>query len=258
MKIFDEMKSIIRNCIWIAAVVSALAAASCQKDDTLRYGNVTMGNVVDGTFVSDQGNVFNVVEQTCRGKIDTMKRVIVSCDVLRMTDGKEGHYDVRLTSMSSVLTKDPVFLSEITDDDMLTKDPVHIKEMWQSGGYLNMYLVFPIEYGSRNPHMINLVLDDNAVSGNSYTFELRHNGFDEVWTEENKEYILAGAYVSFPVGNVISGDSAEVTLNWKWHKVVGSGYSLEVVDNTLEFNWTRDSFEQAPLSIETKTVTDIM
>ena len=49
----------------IAAAAMALAAASCQKDDTLYYNNLTMGNIVDGRFVSDQGNTFNIVDQTC-------------------------------------------------------------------------------------------------------------------------------------------------------------------------------------------------
>ncbi|MBQ7812287.1 MAG: hypothetical protein IJ394_07015 [Bacteroidales bacterium] len=252
------MKRIVRKIVYLAATALSLAAVSCQKDDTLRYGNVTMGNVVDGSFVSDQGNVFNVVEQQCSGKIDTMKRALVVCDVLRETEGVDGGYDVRLVSMMSVLDKNPVKLSEIEDDDALTKDPVHIKEIWYSGGYLNIYIMVPMEYGSRKPHLINLILDDNAVSGDSYTFELRHNGFGEVWSEENSDYILAGAYVSFPIGTLISGNSADITLNWKWHKAVGSGYSLEVIDKKLEFKWERGTFEQAPLSLASKAVPDIM
>lgn len=252
------MKRIVRNFVYVAALAFALAAVSCQKDDTLQYGNVTMGNVVDGSFVSDQGNSFNVVEQVCVGRIDTMKRAFVVCDVLRKTEGVEGCYDVRLTGLSSVLTKKPLVLSEIAEEEQKVQNPVRIKEMWYSGGYLNMYIMVPQKYGSKQPHLINLVLDDSATKGTSYTFELRHNGFGEVWSEENIDYVLAGAYVSFPIGNVISGDSAKVTLNWKWHKTVGSGYSLEIVDKSIEFDWKRESFEQAPLSLASKSVTDIM
>ena len=250
------MKKIIRKFIILAA--ASLAAVSCHKDDTLRYNNVTMGNVVAGSFISDQGNVFNVVEQTCPGRLDTMKRVILACDVLCETEGASDTYDVRLTKVTSVLDKEPVLLSSITDEDAKVTDPIHIEHIWHSGGYMNMQVIIPIPEGTRNPHMINLVLDDSASNGKSYEFELRHNAFGEIWTENSTEYILASAYVSFPIGNVISGDSAKVTLNWKWHKTVGSGYSLEVVDKSIEFEWKRESFEQAPLSLASKSVTDIM
>lgn len=67
------MKRMTKAIIAIAAGIAALAAASCSKDNTIRYNNATMGNVVNGKFTSDQGNRFNVVDQTCAGKLDTMK-----------------------------------------------------------------------------------------------------------------------------------------------------------------------------------------
>lgn len=245
--------------IFIYAVMAILpAAVSCQQDDTLMYHNVTMGNVVDGTFISDQGNTFNVVEQNCSGRIDTMKRAIMVCDVLNRTEGEENTYDVRMNSIHPVLSKTPLVLSEITDEEAMVTDPVHIRDIWYSGGYLNMYIVIPIPVTDSKSHLINLVVNDTESSGNSYSLELRHNGFGEVWTEESVDYILAGNYVSFPISNVFSGDSAEVTLKWKWHKPVGSGWTLEVVDNELKFNWKRESFEQAPTSLASKVATDIM
>ena len=68
------MNIITKTIAGIAAGIIALAAVSCSKDDTIRYNNATMGNIVDGRFVSDQGNIFNVMEQNCSGKLDTMKR----------------------------------------------------------------------------------------------------------------------------------------------------------------------------------------
>ncbi len=252
------MKNTVRNFLIFAATALLPAAVSCQQDDTLQYNNVTMGNVVEGTFISDQGNIFNVVEQDCIGKIDTMKRAIVVCDVLRKTEGEENTYDIRLTGMSSVLAKEPVILSDITDEDIMVTDPVHIREIWYSGGYLNMYLIFPFDHTVTRPHLINLVLDDTLSSGQDYTFELRHNAFGEVWSEEEETLPLGGAYVSFPIGKVIPGDSAQVTLKWKWHKEVNFGYTLETVDNEMKFEWKRTAFEQTPLSLATKTVTEIM
>lgn len=241
----------------IAAAALMSAAVSCQQDDTLRYNNITMGNVTAGRFVSDQGNIFNVVEQNCTEKIDTMKRALVVCDVLRKTEGMENEYDIRLNMVNNVLTKSPLVMSEITDEDAKVTDPVQIKEIWYSGGYLNIYIMIPVERGSTGRHLINLVVDDNLSTGDSYTLELRHNGFGEVWSEENPDYVLGGAYVSFPLGEVFSGNSAKVTLLWKWHKAAGSAWILDVEENKLEFEWTRGTFEQAPLSLASKA-TDIM
>ena len=251
------MKKIIRTFIILAAAAS-IAAVSCQKDDTLRYNNVTMGNVVDGSFISDQGNVFNVVEQTCPGRLDTMKRAILACDVLRETEGATGTYDVRLTKVTSVLDKEPVLLSGITDEDAKVTDPIHIEHIWHSGGYMNLQVIIPIPYDTRNPHMINLVLDDSASKGKSYVFELRHNAFGEIWTENSTDYILASAYVSFPIGKVISGNSAEISIKWRSHKTAGNAWTLEVIDRALEYGWSRDEFEQAPLDMASKAASDIM
>ena len=114
------MKSIVKNFITIAAIVASLAVVSCHKDDTLRYNNVTMGNVVAGSFISDQGNTFNVVEQTCSGRLDTLERAIILCDILYQEEG--GDYAVRLNNFQKVLTKTPVKASETTDENILKRD----------------------------------------------------------------------------------------------------------------------------------------
>lgn len=48
--------------IFIAAIAAVSVISSCKKDDTLQYNNATMGNIVEGRFVSDQGNIFNVAD----------------------------------------------------------------------------------------------------------------------------------------------------------------------------------------------------
>ena len=111
----------------IVAAAMALAAASCQKDDTLYYNNLTMGNIVDGRFVSDQGNTFNIVDQTCEGKLDTMDRVITLCDVLNVTSGMEKEYDVRLRDYAPVLTKNAVKSEEAVSEEISVTDPIYIE-----------------------------------------------------------------------------------------------------------------------------------
>ena len=101
---------------FICIAAAAVAAVSCQKDDTLQYNNLTMGNIVEGKFVSDQGNVFNIVDQSCIGELGKEKRAMVLCDVLNQTDGGAANeYDVRLTNFTRVLEKDAVALESATE-----------------------------------------------------------------------------------------------------------------------------------------------
>ena len=152
----------------ISVFILCAGAVSCKKDTTLQYNNLTMGNVTEGLFTSDQGNIFNVVEQdrACYGRLDTMKRAIILCDVLnKTTGGQENEYDVRLTAMSPVKVKDIILddkVEDITpnakensvesteegtdegnDQNVYREDPVTISQVWISGGYINMYVTLP-------------------------------------------------------------------------------------------------------------------
>lgn len=237
----------ISGIIIAAAALLLSAATSCQKDDTLRYGNVTMGNVVNGRFVSDQGNIFNVVDQTCAGKLEELDRAIISCDVLKKVNGAENEYDVRLNQMASVFTKAPVKAAEITDEDALVQNPIYVDLVWFAGGYANMYIIFMVKEGSEQAHLINFVLEE--ASDGSYVFNLRHNAFGELPQEGADEgFVLAGTYVSFPLSGLITEDTADITIRYDWYKSAGVGLTTEIEENTIEYTWNRSGFEQAPAS----------
>ena len=122
------MLNIRKSFIFLAAILS-FAAVSCQLDDTLYYNNLTMGNIVDGKFLSDQGNIFNIVEQQCSGNIAKEKRAIVICDVLNETEGATKEYEVRLRQFASVLEKNAILAAEATEEELLAA-----KVMEQNGG----------------------------------------------------------------------------------------------------------------------------
>ena len=175
----EKMKRITKVIIAIAAGITALAAASCTKDNTIRYNNATMGNVVNGKFTSDQGNIFNVIEQTCQGKLDTMERAFVICDILNNTEGTENQYDVRLNYLASVLTKNAILGSGITEENELTNDPILLQTYWVSGGYTNIYLAVPVAVDSKVKHTINFIYDDAEQTEGTYTFSIRHDNNGE-------------------------------------------------------------------------------
>lgn len=242
--------------IFIAALAATSFIVSCQKDDTLQYNNATMGNIVDGRFVSDQGNIFNVVDQTCPGELPAMERAFVICDVLHRTaGGQNNEYDVRVNQIATVLTKDVVPHTDTTEE-MLIQDPVHIEYAWVSGGYVNLYILIPMKAGSTTKHLINLVhegaMTDVTTGGElegSYRFTLRHNSNgDKISAEQTVDYVLGGGYVSFPLSSYISEKEAKFSIEWVWHKNVGAGLSSETETRAMSTTYTSDGFQHAPKS----------
>ena len=234
----------------VAALAMVSGLASCEKDNTLQYNNGTMGNIVDGKFISDQGNVFNIVDQTCDGDLTEMTRAFVVCDVLNKTvGGADNEYDVRLNGIAYVLDKDIVYCDNTTEE-MLVQDPVHVEYAWVSGGYINLYIMFPIKVGSDTKHLINLVHEGfmidpetkEEISG-TYRFSLRHNAFeDKIAPPQTTGYVLSGGYVSFPLSNYILADEADFTIEWIWHSELGDELMSESVSKSLTAKYSSSSY----------------
>lgn len=248
--------------IIIALAAGMLVSASCTKVATeLRYNNATMGNVVDGRFTSDQGNLFNVVEQNCSGKLDTMQRAFVICDVIKATEGATSEYDVRLNYMTPVLTKDPISSSEPLDPSAQKEDPLLLSDLWISGGYVNLYITVPIARKDNKIHTMNFILDETEEEKGTYTFIIRHDAAGEVLSEtsDNSNLVLAGAYASFPVSSIIKEDSAKIKIKWKSYVVVGqNAVSAKTTDYTVERQYKKGAFEHVPqTAIASKSMMEI-
>ena len=243
------MKYIIRIA---AALAAFMIMASCAKDDTIRYNNITLGNFVGDKFVSDQGNEFTIVENMTGEKFDGIKRAIMQCDVLRKVQGTENGYEVRVHYVGEVLTKSPVETAvAAADPEKIVEDPIKIEDAWISGGYLNMYVMYEVQaYPQKedSEHMVNLVFTESEVGSGKYNLTLRHNSFgetlapaeddseDENGTEgseggDNSEdpeassqmsvkatdliqWGLSGAYVCFQLSDLIQEQSAQINLIW--------------------------------------------
>lgn len=233
-----------------AVLLTVFAVFSCQKDDTLYYGNMTMGNIVDGRFVSDMGNVFNVVEtlDTCHEQLDTMNRAIIVCDVLRETKGAEKEYDVRLNSVSSVVAKAPVS-SESISTDVLQDDPIYLNRLWFSGGYMNMLLKFPSSGGKDVRHIFTLIYTKDEEG--EYVFDLLHDASGDLWDGASSSVALnlAYEYVSFRISDIIENDSAPLIISYKWYRNAGDAWSSEIEDYRIGYTWKRDAFERVPASL---------
>lgn len=256
LKTINNMRITNRVIAFISASILCIGAVSCKKDTTLQYYNITMGNVTEGRFTSDQGNIFNVVEQdkACYGKLDTMKRVIILCDVLnKTTGGLDNEYDIRLNAMSSVKVKDIILdgkvedieakspeesTDEVIDENVYKEDPVTINQVWISGGYINMLVQLPFKQSSKTVHEINLL---KMETEKGYAFRLVHNANGETMTESTMHAFVEGnGYFSFPISSIITEDEAEVRFEWKWYKVLGTSIDI----NTTGYYYTEFTYKK--------------
>ena len=198
----------------MAAAVSALAAVSCQKDDTLAYNNMTMGNIVNGRIVSDQGNTFNVVNQLSIGSFPETNRIMILCDVLNETKGASNEYDIYLRDYANVLDKKAVALEDAQEGEITVQDPVLIDELWFSGEYI---------------------------------LNFRHNSYGESLSSDNASGLTLsrGAYVSFPIADIIQEDNAKLILSWQWYKKSGLDFDFNTEEEyRFEYDWQRKGFIQ--------------
>lgn len=241
------MKMITRKLTFIAAALMCIAAVSCKKDTTIQYNNMTMGNVTDGTFVSDQGNIFNVVEKdkSITKNLSDMNRAYILCDVLnKTTGGLDNEYDIRLNAMVEVKTKEILALGTEIDAEKLKEDPAHIEYLWFSGGYINLYVVFPMKKDSETAHLINLVQKE---SDKGYLFRLTHNSYGENLEEgKPEEYVMAGGYISFPINSLLKEETSHIRVEWTWYETSGSIITQEKDERYAEGDYTKDGFEHMP------------
>ena len=237
------MKKILASTIALG-IITLLSVTSCKKDETICYNNVTMGNVDGETIISDQGNTFDIAESPFKINLNDYEYGIVrmACDVLRQTS--DSRYDIRILGITSVLTKDAVKASTITDpeSELAVGDAIIIREMWYGGGYLNMLIEFAQKKDSQTKHFINLIHEDTA-EGDGYTFTLRHNAYGEV-PVANEVFVSSTGYVSFPIADIIEGDEANLTIKWKSHKYHNGKYDLyEKEDIKEDCKWKRTGYE---------------
>ena len=237
----------------LGSVALLLSVGSCKKDTTIRYGNDTFGNITDGVLITDQGNIFNIVEQTCAGKIDTMERVYTITDILRETEGgKEKEYDVRLVYVVEPLCKDMKIKSELTEEEEteLGNDPIHLAEGWFSGGYFNAIVFTEYEVGSKVKHLINIVVDDTKDDDKLH-LTLRHNAYGETNSEisnSDNKIVIGQGIVTFPIADLIpeGKEKMDIIFTYSWYE---DDSSTEVEEKTIEGTYEKGEFEHTPKKV---------
>lgn len=223
----------------ITAFLSLSVFTSCQKDDTILYYSTSIGNIIDGKFISDQGNILNLTNVSVEKEFEGIKRAMINCDMVQQADDNVKEYDVRLLNWTSVLVKDSITPDQAVAGENSVQDPVIIKDAWCSGGYLNLKIQFYKPYGSTKSHLVNLVYE--GCDNGEYRFNFRHNAFGETY------YLTLNfsGYVSFPITEIIKEEKAKITIGWKSYQIMPDGSIINpVIDRTATLDYERNSFIQ--------------
>ena len=208
----------------VFVALGLIAATSCSKDNTLQYNNLTLGFVESGRFVSDNGNIFNVVENLTKDDVAKYEgqRIVTVCDVLNRTENKEKEYDVRLKYLAVPYMRDAVKDYEAMEHtDLLVEDPVYIESVWVSGGYLNIMFAHEYKINSTAEHLFNIVVNTEIAEDRTILVSFRHNAYGETYEKlgSNNCAFKTDVIATFPLETMVESpeDYTDMKISFKWY-----------------------------------------
>lgn len=215
-----------------AGAALGLGLASCGFDSSnnaLLYNYTTMGFVKNGgtQIDTDEGTVFNIVDIAGTGKLDTIKRVVVLCDVLRATENKTNEYDVNIRDFERVELLNAVRTRDL-DPEKVGTDIADLRQCWYEGGYLN-FLIAHLEKDSKAIHDINIEYNDVKSNADTLYFQVRHNanGDKPANGDDVKNFTLKGGYFSVEAKQYKPAPDSpiKITVEWDWYPTTSAGYT---------------------------------
>lgn len=194
----------------------SVCLTSCFNLDSPLYSGVEVCKVISGTkLLTDEGNTLNIIQNQTLPISDTLKRVIISCDVLDYTEGKEDEFDIRLLSFAPMDIKE-IIPSSSADEEALGDDGIDLDSAWLGGGYLNAFVGITKEVNSKKNHSVNLVLDELHSSPDTLHFKFRHNAYGDSFDNpdiDSDNITTEGFYYSFPIEYYIPSGVQSVVLH---------------------------------------------
>ncbi|MBQ9548865.1 MAG: hypothetical protein IJV01_06905 [Bacteroidales bacterium] len=210
------MRTFCSRIIFFCLFAALLCA--CSKKDDLLFRELTMAQLSGGSFRTDGGKDFQVVEQISDLDLTLDGRYLILCDVLRSSNRSDNAYEVRLLDFDYVLVKDIVTPSTITPEGAAADDPVLFVKGWIGGGYLNVGLGIHRRSGSNMQHVINLVYDADHSTADTLYFDLQHNALGDLPTPETLgKYDYQTGYCSFPIAPWLPSPDAKPVFALRGH-----------------------------------------
>lgn len=216
----------------LLAAVSAVIIASCFPTEEYLYSDAGMCTVLGYNRIrTDNGDIYHIAKNSTGADIsDTLKRVMVSCEVMSAVEGKQNEYNVHLIQFAGAFSTAPLRASTM-DDEAVGHDGVNVDQAWISGGYFNMHVQVALYNPTTVDHTVNLVYDDVNSTSERLCFELRHNAYGECLENPScnpGSFVVGGAYASFPLDGILQeGSHTTVHLEWDWYDGSEGSYSRE-------------------------------
>lgn len=231
------MKNVFKLGIMLGLLAVGLTACSDDDDDhSARYRSYGMildenDSGADGyNIITDRGSV--LIPDADRLPNVTVKnndRVIAYYSILnnkKPVEGEDQTYGVWLTHLYKVLSKQPVLLSFVNEneehrEDSIGNNPIRINDTWFGGKYLNIDYSIARHRNSTVQHMLNLVADDIDFDDDGYGYMrvfLRHNGYDDVPTIGTADsFVYSRGLVSFDLTSLLpeGRNSLNIILYWR-------------------------------------------
>lgn len=228
-------KTILLSCL---ATAFCLLTACNWDDEFLITNEQTMGDVVDGRFLNDQGIWYDIVEQQCEGDLLAEQRAMVLCDVLANTsNSKEYSYSIRLKQFVHV------DVMPILHDAPEEEAPVLVDLAWASGKYLNLRLIYLAPDTPTQEHSFSVVVEKEPTSSNPIVLHLYHNAGGEYYGApasdwEAKDLKQHLCFVSAKIWPYYEEDASRLntdyTVKYSWHKMAEDGKSYLTETEMLE------------------------
>lgn len=218
-----------KKLLSIALIAAATLLNGCTKEEFLITNDQTMGDLISGRFLSDQGIWYDIVEQTCSGRLADCKRALVVTDILKNTSTKEElSYEVRLKNFVEVGLPEVV-----SDPDQQVQEPVLVDLAWVSGGYLNLRLVYKYLPDSGVNHSYTVAVTQTPTISDPLIVRVCHDaggeylGADRVDASALKTGVT---FVSVPISSYYAAGAAETCsyyiVEFIWHKTAEDGETL--------------------------------
>ena len=198
-----------------ALLIAALSVAlvSCNKDGSSDNFYVSYGVIVGTqdayTIKTDGGNTLTVIENLVPSfpVVDGM-RVRVNYTIEKQT---ANGFEVRLNAIEKILSKDPVYSTKLTPEELtaLGNDPIDVEDAWFGGNYLNVNF-FVFRFDPSLAHFINLLVDEQNSTADNVVVILKHNAYGDPATS------LAFGRVSFDISGLVPAGQKSVKITLKW------------------------------------------
>ena len=207
------MKHISAPAIALAAL--SLFLSSCLGKDAPIYSGTEACNVISSTrLVSDSGLTLNITGNHETPIPDTLKRVMVDCDVIGSTEGAGDEYDIRINSFTPMTVKNAVKAADFPGE--LGEDGIDIEAAWLGGGYLNAFAAVTQVKESATVHSVNLEWEQERSGSDTLYFRFRHNAFGESFDNPDvsaSSIETKGHYYSFPLDKLIPSGTKSIVIH---------------------------------------------